>query len=286
MNYDSIKILLVDDNKEFLEILKDHLDNQIGFHVVGCVHDGISACEEIKSNLPDIVILDIIMPRLDGLGVLENIKAASLNNPPMFLMLSAVGHESITQKAMALGAEYFLVKPFDLNILTERIRQLVLPFSTHEQLLFNQTIHPHLPLSPLTQSPLMQAPLHQITTHTTSPLNLETSVTKIIHDFGVPANIKGYQFLKYAIILSIENIEVINQVTKKLYPLIAIKFDTTPSRVDKAIRHAIDVAWEHSEAGVLDKILGYSANSRNSKPSNSNFIATVSDSLRMQMKAN
>lgn len=260
-----IQVLIADDNKEFGEILYEYLSNQDDIEVVGIAKDGLEACDMILSKTPDIAILDIIMPHLDGLGVLERINAANMKKRPLSIILSAVGQDRITQKALALGAEYYIIKPFDMDVLVSRIRQLKESFT-------QSTSRSELPLT------------HKMIHHSSPSKNLEVEVTSIMHEIGVPAHIKGYQYLRDAIMMVVKDMEVINSITKLLYPSIARNYNTTPSRVERAIRHAIEVAWSRGQVDTIDALFGYTINIGKGKPTNSEFIAMIADKLRLELK--
>lgn len=265
MSSKKIQVVIADDNREFGDILYEYLNNQSDIEVVGVARDGIEAFELITSKMPDIAILDIIMPHLDGLGVLEKIGTTPISKRPLFIILSAVGQDKITQRALALGAEYYVVKPFDMDVLVSRIRQL----------------------KNVTQANVIRSdygmeakPLYQ----QAAPRNLEVEVTSIMHEIGVPAHIKGYQYLRDAIMMVVKDLDVINSITKLLYPSIAREYNTTPSRVERAIRHAIEVAWSRGQVDTIDALFGYTVNLGKGKPTNSEFIAMVADKLRLEMK--
>lgn len=259
-----ISVLVVDDNKEFREILYDYLKSQEDIEVVGSAKDGIEGFEMILSAKPDVVVLDIIMPHLDGLGVLEKINNAQMAKKPLVIVLTAVGQEKITQKALTLGAEYYIVKPFDMDVLVNRIRELK------------------------SENKIGVAKINSISEQKTSYVNtgkqnLEANVTNIIHEIGVPAHIKGYQYLRDAIIMVVNNIDLINSITKQLYPSIAKRYNTTPSRVERAIRHAIEVAWNRGQVETIDSIFKSTINAGKGKPTNSEFIAMIADKLRLEL---
>lgn len=267
MSSKKIQVVIADDNREFGDILYEYLNNQNDIEVVGIARDGVEAYELITSKLPDIAILDIIMPHLDGLGVLEKIGATAMAKRPLFIILSAVGQDKITQRALALGAEYYVVKPFDMDVLVSRIKQLrsiaqanVIKSDYNAD--FRQSYHVHVPQTK----------------------NLEAEVTNIMHEIGVPAHIKGYQYLRDAIIMVVKDLDVINSITKLLYPSIAKEYNTTPSRVERAIRHAIEVAWSRGQVDTIDSLFGYTVNIGKGKPTNSEFIAMVADKLRLELK--
>ncbi len=265
MKNDNIKVLIAEDNREFGDILAEYLDGQEDIEVVGIARDGLEAVEKIIEMKPDLAILDIIMPHLDGLGVLEKINSEHVEKRPQFIVLSAVGQDKITQRAIALGAEYYVIKPFDLDILLNRIRQLKETNPT--QVIRHET---HNNLTPKKFS---------------SKSGLESNITAIMHEIGVPAHIKGYHYLRYSIMMVVNDIELINSVTKALYPAIAVQFNTTPSRVERAIRHSIEVAWSRGQIDAIDSLFGYTINNNKGKPTNSEFIAMIADKLRLELKA-
>lgn len=268
---EKITVLIADDNQEFGRTLATYLGNQEDMEIIGIAKDGLEAVDVIKEKAPDVAILDVIMPHLDGLGVLERVNSNSnLNKKPICIMLSAVGQDKITQKAISLGAEYYVVKPFDIELLIQRIREIknFRPKVSNNFVFREQRRIPYI----------------NVTTSKNED-KLEALVTNIIHGVGVPAHIKGYQYLREAIMMVVNDIEVINQITKSLYPQIAQKFGTTPSRVERAIRHAIEVAWGRGEMDLMENIFGYTVSAAKGKPTNSEFIAMIADKLRLELKS-
>ncbi|WP_054749919.1 sporulation transcription factor Spo0A [Ruminiclostridium josui] len=279
MSSKKIEVLIADDNREFGDILCEYLSNQEDIEVVGLARDGFEAVDLILQNTPDIAILDIIMPHLDGLGVLEKIASSNLEKKPLFIVLSAVGQDKITQRALSLGAEYYIVKPFDMDVLVSRIRQLkdntyVPSASTSTSM--NSSISQHKSDTFITE----KKPAHINNTSR----SLEVEVTNVMHEIGVPAHIKGYQYLRDAIMMVVKDLDVINSITKLLYPSIAKEYNTTPSRVERAIRHAIEVAWSRGQVEAIDALFGYTVNIGKGKPTNSEFIAMIADKLRLELK--
>ena len=254
-----IRVLLADDNKEICEMVQGFLDKQSDMEVVHCVYDGTAAVDAIMEFVPDVAIIDGVMPKLDGLGVLE--KIYDMVKKPICIILSEVAQEKITKKAIDLGADYYMVKPFDLEILTQRIRQLMEKgVEAADESVVNAR----------------NADLQ---------LNIEQRVTNILHEIGVPAHIRGYHYMREAIMMAINDMDVLNYITKELYPSIAQKMNTTSSRVERAIRHAIEVAWSRGKIDAIDNLFGYTINNHKGKPTNSEFIALIADRLRLELKA-
>ncbi len=269
---EKIKILVSDDNQDFAKTLVEYLSEDEDIEIAGIARDGEEAYNKIVETKPDIALLDIIMPHLDGLGVLEKINSSNLEKNPICIILSAVGQDKITQKAIELGAQYYIVKPFDIVILIKRIKELKYyqPTQGKTNFISREIKTKYIDISPESKN---------------NEDNLEALVTNIIHEVGVPAHIKGYQYLREAIIMVVNDIDVINQITKQLYPDIAVKYHTTPSRVERAIRHAIEVAWGRGEQGTVERIFGYTVSASKGKPTNSEFIAMIADKLRLELKS-
>ena len=262
-----IKIGIVDDNQDFCEVVMDYLNKQNNIEVIFTAPDGIKAIEylENENTCPDILILDLIMPHMDGFGVLEHLGSKELNKYPRVIMTSAVGQDSIIQKAMELGAQYYLVKPVNMKLLIKRINQLD-----------NSIVGAFDDDSHLRKALVMKD----------SVVNndLEIDITNLIHEIGVPAHIKGYQYLRDAITLVVNRMEYLNAVTKELYPAIAAINNTTPSRVERAIRHAIEIAWNRGKLETLENLFGYTVQQDKGNPTNSEFIAIIADKLRLERK--
>lgn len=272
----SISVLLADDSREFVEVVKDYLEKEDDIKVAGVAYDGNEAYEMILETQPDVVLLDMIMPRVDGVGVLEKLQNTEMKKKPICMMLTGVGQEKATQKAAALGAEYYMLKPLELTTLSDRIRQFSsvdMPASKVRPLMAMRCDSQHEVEGIQPQS-----------VDTVNKKNLEKIVTEIIHEVGIPAHIKGYQFIRSAIIMAVENMEVINSITKQLYPELAKMYHTTPSRVERAIRHSIEVAWNRGKSETMDEMFGYTISSGKGKPTNSEFIAMIADRIRLQMK--
>ena len=267
---EKIKILIADDNLDFVSTLITYFDTQDDVEIIATAKDGQEAYNKIISEKPQIVLLDVIMPHLDGLGVLEKLITSNIELP-ICIMLSAVGQDNVTAQAIALGAQYYILKPFKMDVLMKRIRELI-----------EKPVQP----KPVIKMPTKDNNANYVEFNIQSSKEeiLEIKVTNIIHEIGVPAHIKGYQYLRDGIIMVVNNIEVINQITKQLYPDLAKKYKTTPSRVERAIRHAIEVAWNRGQLETVESIFGYTVNSNKGKPQNSLFIAMIADKLRLDLK--
>ncbi|ACL69416.1 sporulation transcription factor Spo0A [Halothermothrix orenii] len=259
---DNVRILLVDDNKEFCQLLEEYLEEQEKFEVVGTAHNGVDALELLKSKEPDVLVLDLIMPHLDGIGVMEEMNRSRIGGDVKTIILTTFGQEEVTQRVVELGANYYIMKPFDLDKLVERINQLMTP-------------------------PSGSSGGYAISQNNSrnSGVDLNVRITEILHQLGVPAHIKGYLYLREAIELVIKNVELLGAVTKELYPSVAERYNTTPSRVERAIRHAIEVCWDRGNVSVLNKYFGSTVSSNSGKPTNSQFIAKIADKLRLEIMA-
>lgn len=257
------RVIIADDNKEFCSILTQLISSYEEFEVVGVAKDGVEALEVIGKEKPDLVILDIIMPHLDGLEVLERLHDLDLEVFPKVIVLSAVGQDKITHRAIELGALYYIVKPFDFEVFIKRLKQIA-------GLEFNNSIQVNnLPIYTQNRKPIQE-------------INLESRITNIIHEIGVPAHIKGYLYLREGISMVVEDMDFLGAITKELYPSIAEKFNTTPSRVERAIRHAIEVAWTRGKVDTINQMFGYTVSNNKGKPTNSEFIALIADKLRLE----
>jgi len=260
-----INVFIVDDNRELVNLLDEYLSSQDDIEVVGVAYNGQDCLNMLQEKQPDVLVLDIIMPHLDGLAVLEKLRESGLEKQPNVIMLTAFGQEDVTKKAVDLGAAYFILKPFDMENLASRIRQV------------SGKSTPIIKRNPTSNPGVRQ--------QENSPKNLDASITSIIHEIGVPAHIKGYLYLREAISMVYNDIELLGSITKVLYPDIAKKFNTTASRVERAIRHAIEVAWSRGNIDSISSLFGYTVSMSKAKPTNSEFIAMVADKLRLEHKA-
>lgn len=263
---EKLNVAIADDNEKMVEILGRMIEEDKDLTLVGKAHNGEEICNIIKERQPDVVVLDIIMPKMDGLTVMENCSHDHmLKKVPSFIVVSAVGQERITEDAFNLGAEYYMLKPFDNQVLLNRIKNLKRRGDRRVRDNIHQNVAKEDAAAYATR-------------------NLESDVTNIIHEIGVPAHIKGYQYLRDAIILAVNDIEMLNSITKILYPTIAKKYQTTPSRVERAIRHAIEVAWSRGKMDTIDALFGYTVSTGKGKPTNSEFIALIADKIRLEYK--
>lgn len=257
-----ISVLIADDNKEYADILKRSLSSDYKIKVCGIAYDGFQVLEMVDILKPDVLIMEIILPNLDGVGVLERLSYKKMEKRPKIIISSSLRQDKLAQNCMNLGAEYFMIKPVNFESLTGAIKRCCgepgFPAIQGKNSAFSKASKP--------------------------VMDTETMVTEIIHEIGIPAHIKGYQYLRHSIMLVIDNLDVINSITKKLYPTVANDFNTTASRVERAIRHAIEVAWDRGDTDVLNSIFGYTVANSKGKPTNSEFIAMIADKLRLQIK--
>ena len=251
-----LKILIAEDSAEF-ETGSSDIFAENGFEKKFCEKDGTKVVESICSFKPDVVLMDMFMSSMDGVGVMHKIKNIKDVDPPVFVILSSFDSVMLQKEALSAGAAYYVIKPFRPSDLIERIAELII---CKEEIIFNNNE--------------VYSIDHQ----------LEVTVTDILHQIGVPAHIKGYHYLRDSIIMSVKRPEIINAVTKELYPSVAKKYETTSSRVERAIRHAIEVAWDRGDVDILNSYFGYTIHNSRGKPTNSEFIAMISDRLRLHKK--
>ncbi len=247
-----IRVLVADDNRDFCEVLGEFIKKQPDMHLAGVAYSGMDVLDFLENGTADVIILDIIMPHLDGIGVLERLNTGRFESRPKVMVLTAFGQENVAQRAVQLGADYYVLKPFSLDVLGKRIRQMA---GSREE------VRALLPAN----------------------RGLDVEVTSLMHEIGIPAHIRGYLYMRDAIIMVVNRVEVLGAVTKELYPAIARKYNTTPSRVERAIRHAIEVAFSRGNVQMLGRLFGHSFNSDRGKPTNSEFIAMLADRLRMDL---
>lgn len=242
-----IKVIIADTNQEYCSKVRNTLEKN-SINVCTMVGDGYELLTAIAKEQPDVVCLDTALPVIDGLKVIGETAKLGLTELPKFIIITSFANDEIMRSAAKAGASYFIPKPFEEENLIERIKQCC------------------------------------ISTNATPKMNLEKSITEMILDVGIPAHIKGYHYLRTAIKLSVEDNSMLSGVTKVLYPTVAKSYNTTASRVERAIRHAIEVAWDRGNLETLHKMFGYSINTAKGKPTNSEFIAMIADKLRLQLK--
>ena len=254
------KIIIADDNKDLNSMLSEYLGSQNNLYVDKTFLTGKQVLSYLENNYADILLLDIFMPEVDGITVLEELANSNrYKRPGHIIVFSAFTNEKLMTRASGLGAEYFIVKPIELNNVLNVINQVLKP-----QVIKNgETVH------------LAKAK---------EEVDLETEITEILHEIGVPAHIKGYMYLREAITMVYNNIEILGSITKVLYPVVAKKFKTTSSRVERAIRHSIEVAWNRGNVDTISSIFSYTISYNKSKPTNSEFIAMIADKLRLAHK--
>ena len=251
-----IKVLLADGDRDFREKVKSGLSPS-HFEITAEATDGVMAVNYICKTQPDIVIIELWMPKLDGIGVMKEIEKMNISKKPRFVIATGLNNIDMVRDATDAGAVYSMMKPIDIGYLESKLITLYADYDSKQRVM---------------------------TDNGSNNDNLETLVTKIIHQIGVPAHIKGYQYLRTAIIMTVNDSDIINSVTKILYPSVAKKYSTTSSRVERAIRHAIEVAWDRGDLDVLNSIFGYTVQNSRGKPTNSEFIALIADNLRLRSK--
>jgi two-component system response regulator (stage 0 sporulation protein A) len=256
---DGIRVLLVDDNAELRRLVADFLSKQEGITVVGQASNGVEALQILSEQSVDILLMDIIMPQMDGYALLEELHRRSFDPMPQVIVLTALGRDDFIMRAVELGARYYMVKPFEVQVLAARIREIT-----------GQPVRSLEPVRAATSG------------HGQS---LDERLSSLFLTIGIPAHIKGYQFLREAVKMVIDNPDVINRITKELYPGIGRRFNTTASKVERAIRHAIEVAWSRGRIETLNRAFGCKVASKEDKPTNGEFVAMIADKLSMERTA-
>lgn len=246
-------VFIADSAEDFCTGLTAALQRADGFHVVGTANDGEQAIRMIEERKPEVLVLDLMLAKKDGISILKSI--ANMERKPITLATSGFVTEYVSMAAANLGVRYLMLKPCDMTALVERLEEI----RGGESLRYPEK-------------------------RRVDKTSIESMVTNIIHEIGVPAHIKGYQYLREAIIIAVNDMDVINAITKVLYPQVAKTFQTTPSRVERAIRHAIEVAWDRGDLDTLQRFFGYTVSNTKGKPTNSEFIALIADKLQLQLK--
>ena len=257
-----LNVAIADDNQKILDMLENIIGMDKELNLVGKAKNGEEMCQIIKNRQPDVVLLDLIMPKMDGLTVMEQVNQDnSVNKRPYFIVITAVGQERITEDAFNKGANYYVMKPFNNEVLLDRIKSVRKMFRNYEKKNEDGRLE-----------------------GTARGEDLENRVTNMLHEIGIPAHIKGYHYLRDAIIMAVKDMDVLNAITKILYPTVAKKYQTTSSRVERAIRHAIEVAWSRGKLDTLDELFGYTVSTGKGKPTNSEFIALIADTIQLEYK--
>lgn len=259
---EQLNVAIADDNERMLDLLGEIIEGDKDLNLVGKANNGEDMYQIIKEMEPDVVLLDLIMPKMDGLSVMELVGAdRTMKKRPNFIVVTAIGQERITEDAFNKGASYYILKPFNNETILQRIKNT--NHVVRNDYSMGETKHKSIEVS---------------------QESLESQVTDMIHEIGIPAHIKGYHYLRDAILMAIDDMDVLNAITKVLYPTVAKKHQTTSSRVERAIRHAIEVAWSRGKLDTLDQLFGYTVSNGKGKPTNSEFIALVADTIRLKSK--
>ena len=257
-----VRVVVADDNVQLRNMITEYLSQQSGMEIVGAAANGLEAIKQVQEKQPDVLICDMIMPQMDGYGVLERLLEMKLEKQPKVIALTALGRDDFISRAIDLGVCYYMVKPFDFAMLAQRIYEAAGEEGRADAL--NMRMHQE---------------------SSAGADNLEERIANLFLTVGIPAHIKGYQFLREAVKMVIDNPDLMGRITKELYPGIARHFGTTSSKVERAIRHAIEVAWNRGRIEALDEAFGRNVCSLDDKPTNGEFIALVSDRLRIKESA-
>ena len=253
-----VNVAIADDNERILDMLGEIIEQDQDLNLIGKADNGEDIYHLIKEKKPDVVLLDLIMPKMDGLSVMEKVNMdEQITKRPEFIIVTAVGQERITEDAFRKGASYYVMKPFHNDMILSRIKDA----GNGERKNSSES-----------------------ESRNAVSKKQETRVTDMIHEIGIPAHIKGYHYLRDAIIMAVDDMDVLNAITKVLYPTIAKMHQTTASRVERAIRHAIEVAWSRGKLDTLDELFGYTVSNGKGKPTNSEFIALIADTIRLENK--
>ena len=260
---EQVNVAIADDNERILDLLEEIINMDKELHVVGKAKNGEEMCQIIRNKQPDVVLLDLIMPKMDGLTVMEKINQdKNVQKRPDFIVVTAVGQERITEDAFNRGANYYIMKPFNNEMLLNRIKTVRRPVRSCEKR--NDELSSQVPY-------IREG-------------DLENRVTNLVHEIGIPAHIKGDHYLRDSIIMAVQDMDVLNAITKVLYPTVAKRYQTTSSRVERAIRHAIEVAWNRGKLDTLDELFGYTVSTGKGKPTNSEFVALIADTIQLEYK--
>ncbi|MBQ9885786.1 MAG: sporulation transcription factor Spo0A [Lachnospiraceae bacterium] len=272
---EKLNVVIADTNDGLLNAIREKFENDNSISIIGLSKDGENVLKLLQENTVDVVITDLILPVIDGFTLIEQVmKSKKITDKPKFIILSGISNEKIINTAFSLGAAYFILKPFDIDSLLNRVKQ-VAGLDYYEN---------NILLSSKNTSLIEFEGDNTVQTHVPRAKDMEMRITEIIHELGVPAHIKGYRYLIYSIILCVNDMEMLGAVTKIMYPEIAKKFSTTPSRVERAIRHSIELSWQQCSPSKLYKLFGYTVNTKKGKPTNSEYIALIADKVRLEYK--
>ena len=267
MSEDKIRVMIADNNKELCNALSDHLSLQSDMELVALAYDGLVALEKVQAHQPDVLILDITMPYLDGIGVMERLQ--DCENVPKVIVLTAFEQEAMVQRMIGMGAVYYMAKPFDTTTLIERIRQFGAEKWPQGERVTEESSGYRTPV-------MVRERVEN---------DLEMKVSKLFHEMGIPAHFRGYSYLRDAIIMAVQEVELLGNITKHLYPRIADKYRSTPSGVESAIRHTIEVGWQRGNPDCFASIFGPGERGNRGKfPTTASFIAKIADRLRLETR--
>lgn len=269
-----INVVIADTSDVLLNTLKDSFEKNDAFCVLGAVKDGEHVLKLLNQEEVDIVITDLILPVIDGFSLIEHVmKNPNITSKPKFIVLSGISNDKIINTAFTLGAAYFMLKPFDIDTLINRVKQIGNLEYTEQNFLFTQNTNS-----------LIEFEIEEPVSQPSPKKDMELRITELMHELCVPAHIKGYRYLVQSILLCVQDMEMLGAVTKIMYPEIAKKFGTTPSRVERAIRHSIELSWQLCSPSKLYKIFGYTVSTKKGKPTNSEYIALIADKVRLEYK--
>lgn len=248
---DAVKVLLADDNRDYAVLVAEFLSSYPRMSLVGMAHDGLTTLELVESTDPDVLVLDMVMPHLDGIGVLSRLKELTVRKEPRVIVLTALGQEDMTRRTLELGAAYYIMKPFDLEILAERILQVYADGNPADTL-------------PIPDDSIVE----RVTAH--------------LRELDIPSTVNGYNYLRRAVALAVVRPGLLDKITRYLYPVVAAQFDTTPQRVERSMRHAVEVGWAEGTNEKLTRLFGFSRHRRKGKPTNSEFIGLLAETVRYE----
>lgn len=275
---DALRILIADNSRNYCDSLNVYLRQQKGVAFTEIVDNGHDACSFILNNKPQVVLLDVVLPELDGFSVIEKTNSVlPVEERPVFVIVSSLGNESMIECACRLGVSYYVMKPCSPEILTRRVLQIAEKKTGRSEGRSTEEDQSKKMAKRLSDREREMGRNYQENT-------LETDITGIIREIGIPAHIKGYQYIREAIMMTVNDMNLLNYITKLLYPTIAKKYRTTSSSVERAIRHAIEVAWNRGKIDVLEDLFGYTVSAGKGKPTNSEFIALIADKLRLEYR--